>query len=206
MTESDPIRKFSGETLVIASHNAGKVREIAELLAPYVSSFPSVGDLGLPEPEETGDTYLENASLKALAAARGSGHPALADDSGLSVRALNGAPGVHTAPYAERADGTRDFYYGMEKLKGDLGDAEDRGATFNCCLVLAWPDGHTEAVQGQVAGRLDWPPRGEQGFGFDPIFIPEGHSITFGEMDPAAKHAMSHRAVAFRHLIARCFA
>ena len=199
-------RRFSGDRLVIASHNQGKVREIADLLSAYGTAFPSAGELGLPEPEETGRTFVENAVLKAAAAAGGSGLPSLADDSGLAVGALGGRPGIHSARYAERPDGTRDFAFGMEKLRAELGDAEDTSAAFICALALAWPDGHCETVEGRVDGRLSWPARGTLGFGYDPIFIPEGHTRTFGQMPPEEKHGMSHRADAFRKLVARCFA
>lgn len=197
-----PPRHFTGDTLVIASHNKGKVREIAALLAPFAKVFRSAGDLGFDEPEETGDTFAANAELKARAAALASGQVALADDSGLTVPALGGAPGIYSA----RWGGTgKDFGLAMERVNRELGDAADRSAAFVCALSLAWPDGHVETVEGRCAGTLVWPARGTNGFGYDPIFVPDGHSITFGEMDPAAKHAMSHRADAFRKLVDRCF-
>jgi XTP/dITP diphosphohydrolase len=204
-------RRFTEPELVIASHNAGKVREIADLLAPFAVSVTSAGALGLPEPEETGTTFAENAILKARAAADGSGLPSLADDSGFSVAALGGAPGIHAARFAERADGTRDFAWAMEKVHDASAGSGDDGAWFSCALALAWPggaagDGDIEVFEGRVDGTLAWPPRGDRGFGYDPIFVPAGHDLTFGEMDPDAKHAISHRAIAFRKLIDACFA
>jgi XTP/dITP diphosphohydrolase len=194
-------RRFSGDTLVIASHNQGKVREIALLLGAYVAHFPSAGELGLPEPEETEATFIGNAELKAVAAAKGSGLPALADDSGLVVPALGGAPGIYSARWAGPE---KDFALAMRRVRDELGDA-DRSAHFVCALSLAWPDGHVESCEGKVYGRLVFPPRGDRGFGYDPIFIPDGHAITFAEMDPDDKHRMSHRADAFAQLVARCF-
>jgi XTP/dITP diphosphohydrolase len=198
-------RKFEGGKLVVASHNAGKVREIGDLLAPFGIETVSAGELGLEEPEETGDTFRANAELKALAAAKAANLPALADDSGLCVNALNGAPGIYSARWAGPS---KDFEFAMEKLRRGMLEAGpvDVGAHFICGLALAWPDGHIEYFEGRVDGELTWPPRGEKGFGYDPIFIPEGHDITFGEMEPDAKHAMSHRADAFRQLVNACFA
>ena len=198
-------RRFTDRTLVIASHNEGKVREIADLLRPFGVEVLSAGALGLPEPEETGATFRANAALKARPAAAASGLPALADDSGLAVDALGGRPGIASARWAERPDGTRDFRYGMEKLQLELEGEPDRAAHFVCALALAWPDGHSECFEGRVDGRLVWPPRGDRGFGYDPMFLPQGHDITFGEMEPDAKHAISHRADAFRQLVAACF-
>ncbi|MBB4266331.1 RdgB/HAM1 family non-canonical purine NTP pyrophosphatase [Roseospira visakhapatnamensis] len=196
-------RRFTEDTLVVASHNPGKVREIAALLAPFgLARVVAAGDLGLPEPEETGSTFVANADLKARAAATASGHPALADDSGLEVAALDGAPGIYSARWAGPG---KDFAVAMERVRTALGDAPDRAANFICALCLAWPDGHTETFEGTVFGDLVWPPRGDKGFGYDPIFRPTGHAITFAEMDPAAKHAMSHRAAAFNQLVAACF-
>jgi XTP/dITP diphosphohydrolase len=194
-------RRFTGDRLVIASHNKGKVREIALLLGAYVSEFPSAGELGLPEPEETETTFVGNAELKARAAAKGSNLPALADDSGLVVPALNGDPGIYSARWAGP---DKDFAVAMERVRRELGD-KDTSAYFVCALALAWPDGEVEAVEGRVYGRLVFPPRGEKGFGYDPIFIPDGHDITFAEMDPDDKHRMSHRADAFAQLVDRCF-
>jgi XTP/dITP diphosphohydrolase len=195
-------RRFEGGRLVIASHNPGKVREIAELLAPYRVDCVSAGELGLPEPAETGGSFAANASLKALAAAKAAELPALADDSGLVVDALGGAPGVYSARWAGPK---KDFAMAMQRVERQLGPKADRRAHFACALALAWPDGHLECFEGEVQGRLVWPPRGERGFGYDPIFLPEGRSQTFGEMDPAGKHEISHRAAAFRLLVAACF-
>lgn len=200
-------RVFTEDRLVIASHNPGKVREIGDLLAPFRVDVVSAGDLGLPEPEETGETFSANAELKALAAAMGANLPALADDSGLVVSALDGAPGIYSARWAGPA---KDFSVAMarveEELAGQQADGNtDRRAHFTCALSLAWPDGHVETFEGQVHGVMVWPPRGERGFGYDPVFQADGHDITFGEMDPDVKHAISHRAVAFRRLIDACF-
>lgn len=196
-------RRLERDRLVIASHNAGKLTEIAELVAPFGVDAVSAGSLGLPEPEETGATFQANAELKALAAAEGAGLPALADDSGLAVPALGGAPGIHSARWA---GSERDFARAMARVQEALGVSEDRSAYFVCALALAWPDGHRECFEGRVDGTLVWPPRGQRGFGYDPIFLPEGEPLTFGEMEPARKHAMSHRAQAFAKLVAACLA
>ena len=195
-------RKFTGDTLVIASHNKGKVREIADLLGAYVAHFPSAGDLNLAEPEETETTFIGNAELKARAAATASGLPALADDSCLVVPALGGAPGIYSARWAGP---DKDFTVAMKRVETELGH-RDPAAYFVCALSLAWPDGHMESVEGRVHGRLVFPGRGTKGFGYDPIFIAEGRDITFAEMDPDDKHRISHRADAFAQLVARCFA
>jgi XTP/dITP diphosphohydrolase len=195
-------RSFTGDTLVIASHNKGKVREIAELLGAHVTHFPSAGDLDLAEPEETETSFIGNAKLKACAAATASGLPALADDSGLVVPALGGAPGIYSARWAGP---DKDFSVAMKRVETELGE-RDPAAYFVCALSLAWPDGHTESVEGRVHGRLTFPGRGEKGFGYDPIFIAEGCDITFAEMDPDKKHSISHRADAFAQLVVRCFA
>jgi XTP/dITP diphosphohydrolase len=195
-------RRFSESRLVIASHNPGKVREIGELLRPFEVEAVSAAVLGLPEPEETGLSFAENAAIKARAAAEAAGLPALADDSGLVVAALGGAPGIHSARWAGPE---RDFTLAMTRVERELRDAEDRGAAFICALCLAWPDGETASFEGRVAGQILWPPRGSRGFGYDPIFRPEGESETFGEMEPERKHAMSHRARAFVQLIEAVF-
>jgi XTP/dITP diphosphohydrolase len=187
-----------GDKLVIASHNKGKVAEFRDLLAPLGVALVSAGELGLPEPEETGDSFIANAKLKAIAIAEGSGLPALADDSGLEVEALSGAPGIYSARWAGNP---RDFYAAMAKVEEELAaknalEPAPR-ANFTCMLCLAAPGGDAECYEGKVFGHLTFPPRGTKGFGYDPIFIADGHSITFGEMDPAEKHRMSHRAVAF---------
>lgn len=185
--------------LVIASHNEGKVAEIRELLAPHGVEVVSAGELGLDEPEETGDSFLENALLKARAAAATSGLAALADDSGLAVPALGGAPGIRSARWAGP---NRDFKAAMARLEREMAGKADRRATFVCVLALAAPDGATQCFEGRVDGHLSFPPRGTHGFGYDPVFVPEGHAETFGEMDPARKTAMSHRARAFAKLLA----
>ncbi|MQP64072.1 RdgB/HAM1 family non-canonical purine NTP pyrophosphatase [Niveispirillum sp. SYP-B3756] len=198
-------RQFTGDTLVIATHNKGKVPEIAALLKDYVAKFPSAGELGLAEPEETESTYIGNAALKARAAAIASGLPALADDSGVSVAGLDGAPGIYSARWAGPG---KDFTLAMERVQRELEAATDRKgdrAAFICALALAWPDGHVEAVEGRLDGTLTFPPRGGRGFGYDPIFTPDGYTITCGEMDPAEKQAISHRADAFRKLKILCF-
>lgn len=195
-------RRFQGGRLVIASHNQGKVREIADLLAPLGAEIVSAGDLNLPEPEETGVTFSENAALKARAAALASGLPALADDSGLAVPALGGAPGIHSARYAKQAGG---FEQAMDRLWRNLPEGADRSAYFICALAIAWPDGTCDLYEGRVDGTLVWPIRGQNGFGFDPIFQPLGHDLTFGEMEARAKHAISHRADAFAKLVIGAF-
>jgi XTP/dITP diphosphohydrolase len=195
-------RHFEGNRLVLASHNRGKVREIADLLRPFAVDVVAAGELGLPEPEETGETFIANAELKALAAAEGSGLPALADDSGLVVPALAGAPGIYSARWAGP---DKDFRGAMQRVENSLADTDDRRAYFACALCLAWPDGRRETFEGVVHGHLVFPPRGERGFGYDPIFVADGHDITFGETDPDQKHRISHRADAFRKLVSACF-
>lgn len=202
------MRRFTSNKLVIASHNAGKIREISVLLEPFDVSVIPASDLGLAEPEESEDNFAGNARIKAHYAASNSGLPALSDDSGIQVDALDGAPGVYTADWAETDTG-RDFRMAMTKV-WDLLEKKDapkpRTARFCCTLCLAWPDGHDEIFAGTVEGRVVWPMRGGLGFGFDPVFQPNGETETFGEMDPAKKHAMSHRADAFTKLVAGCFA
>jgi XTP/dITP diphosphohydrolase len=195
---------LAGETLVIATHNPGKLREIAELIEPFGIDVVSASKLGLPEPEETGATFAENAALKAHAAAAGSGHPALADDSGLAVAALEGAPGIHSARWAGP---NKDFAAAMARVERELETAgvENRHAAFVCALCLAYPDGRERAFEGRIEGRLTWPPRGDRGFGYDPMFLAEGYEITFGEMEPAEKHKISHRARAFARLVRETF-
>jgi XTP/dITP diphosphohydrolase len=195
-------RLWSGGQLVIASHNEGKVREIGDLLAPFGAEVISAAMLGLPEPEETGLTFAANALLKAHAAAALSGLPALADDSGLAVAALDGAPGIYSARWAGPK---KDFALAMQTIEEKMRGKSDRRAAFHCALALAWPDGHAEILEGRVEGILVWPPRGNQGFGYDPVFQADGQTLTFGEMAPDDKHAISHRAIAFQQLVARCF-
>ena len=199
-------RAFAEPKLIVASHNKGKLVEIADLLSRFAVETVGADALGLPEPEETGDTFIANAELKALAAATKAGLPALSDDSGLAVDALDGAPGIYSARWAETANG-RDFDFAMHKIEMALHQKGDvpRTARFICALTLAWPDGHVESFEGKVEGTLVWPMRGKNGFGYDPIFLPFGGDMTFGEMEPAAKHAMSHRADAFAQLVDACF-
>ena len=205
-------RRIGSGKLVIATHNAGKLKEISALLAPYGAECISAGALGLPEPEETGTTFVENALLKARAAAQGSGIVSLADDSGLSVAALDGRPGVYTADWAERqwfeGDPGRDWYMAMGKVEGMLqqkGSDVDRSCAFHCVLALAWPDGEHAVYEGTAPGTLTWPPRGTMGFGYDPVFKPNGREHPFAELDPSEKHAISHRADAFAKLVAEQF-
>jgi XTP/dITP diphosphohydrolase len=193
-------RPFTGDRLVIASHNQGKVEEISGLLAPFAINTISATALGIAEPEETGDSFEANAALKAKAAADASGLPVIADDSGLVVPALGGAPGIYSARWAGPA---KDFRIAMERVHHELGD-QDRSARFVAVLAVAWPDGDLELFRGEVAGKLVWPPRGEGGFGYDPMFVPEGGLATFGEINPAQKHRISHRARAFAKLVDGC--
>jgi XTP/dITP diphosphohydrolase len=197
-------RLSRGEKIAIATHNAGKLREVAALLAPHGIEVIGAGALGLPEPEETETSFLGNARIKAHAAARAAGMPALSDDSGFSVAALDGAPGVYTADWAMRPEGGRDYALAMGKVHDLAKHAVDRAAWFTCALVLAWPDGHEEGFEGKAEGAWAWPPRGAHGFGYDPMFVPQGRLETFGEMDPAEKHRISHRAAAFALLAAAC--
>jgi len=201
---SQALRRLAPGKLVIASHNAGKVREIRELLGPYGMEPVSAAELDLPEPEETGTSFFANAEMKARSAADLSGLVALADDSGLCVEALGGDPGVYTANWAETADGTRDWLMAMEKVEAKLqalGPEVSRAAHFVCTLALAWPDGHVNWFEGRVDGALTWPPRGTMGFGYDPVFVPLGSSLTFAELDPAEKKRLSHRSRAFDKLV-----
>lgn len=197
-------RKLDPGKLIIASHNAGKVREIDALLKPFGIEAVSAGALGLADPEETEITFAGNAAIKARAAAHDGQLPALSDDSGLCVEALGGAPGIYSARWAGEP---RDFSMAMEKVRKALieADTENYAAHFVCSLCLAWPDGHEEIFEGAVHGALSFPPRGDLGFGYDPIFVPKGDTRTFGEIEPEEKHAMSHRARAFRRLVEACF-
>ena len=211
------MRKLDTKTIVVASHNAGKIREIRDLIGPLGFQAKSAADLKFEEPDETGTTYEENARIKALASAMASGLPALSDDSGLAVDALDGAPGVYTANWAEREDGSRDFAMAMDKLEKALEEKgaktpDQRTGRFVSVLCLAWPDGHTELFRGEVEGHIVWPPRGNLGFGYDPVFKPLGYDVTFGEMPAEAKHgwkpgdaeALSHRARAFKLFVETC--
>jgi XTP/dITP diphosphohydrolase len=206
-------RRLEGNRLVIATHNAGKLKEIGALLAPYGIECISAGEIGLPEPDETGTTFVENALLKARAAAVAAQLPALADDSGLSVAALAGRPGVYTADWAERqwfeGNPGRDWYMAMGKVEGllcELGPDADRSCWFSCVLAIAWPDGESAVYEGRIDGNYAWPPRGMLGFGYDPVFVPQGHDRTFAQLPPEEKHRMSHRADAFAKLVADQFA
>lgn len=207
------VRKLKDDKLVIASHNEGKVREIRELLASFPFEIVSAAELGLPEPEETGSTFIENSEIKARAAAAASGLPSLSDDSGFCVWALDGEPGVMSARWAGPG---KDFSVAMDRIHELMQDPEARedgpSAWFACALTLAWPDGHVETFEGTIDGEFVWPPRGDQGFGYDPVFQPKGHSRTFGEMAPEEKHSwapgkdpgLSHRARAFNQLVLAC--
>jgi len=211
------MRKLDTKTIVVASHNAGKIREIQDLIGPLGFTAKSAAELNFIEPDETGTTFEENARIKALASASAANMPALSDDSGLVVDALGGDPGVYTANWAETADGTRDFAMAMQKVETALEKAgaakpEQRTARFVSVLCLAWPDGHTELFRGEVEGTVVWPPRGTQGFGYDPVFQPRGYDTTFGEMSAEEKHgwkpgdaqALSHRARAFKVFVEAC--
>ncbi len=195
-------RHFDDGKLIVASHNPGKVREIRELLAPFKVDVSSAADLNLPEPEETGDSFIANAKLKAVVAATAAKLPALADDSGLSVEVLGGAPGIYSARWAGPE---KDFTAAMKRIEREIDGGDNRRAQFVCALALAWPNRHFEIFKGAVAGTLEFPPRGAKGFGYDPIFVADGHTVTFAEMEPETKHAISHRADAFRQLVAACF-
>ncbi len=205
-------RKLGSGSLVIATHNTGKLKEISALLEPHGLNCISAGSLGLPEPAETGKTFVENALIKARSASEASGMVALADDSGLSVDALGGRPGVYTADWAERqwfeGEPGRDWYMAMGKVEGLLtenGPDTPRDAAFHCVLALVWPDGEHAVYEGLAPGSLSWPPRGTMGFGYDPVFVPEGSELTFAELDPEQKHRISHRADAFAKLVADQF-
>ncbi|MDH6230628.1 XTP/dITP diphosphohydrolase [Mesorhizobium soli] len=205
------MRILTEREIVVASHNEGKLREFADLMAPFGFKAKSAKEFGLPEPDETGTTFEENAAIKALAAATATGLPALSDDSGLCVDALDGQPGVYTANWAEKADGSRDFGMAMQRTEDAMNEvgahsSDKRSGRFVAVICVAWPDGHTEYFRGEAEGQLVWPPRGEKGFGYDPVFLPEGFEKTFGEMTADEKHgwkpgqetALSHRARAFQ--------
>ena len=210
------MRRLETKTIVVASHNAGKIAEIRDLIGPLGFEARSAADLAFAEPDETGTTFEENAAIKALASAQAAGIPALSDDSCLVVDAHGGAPGVYTANWAEREDGSRDFAMAMQKVEDALTEkgapGDERTARFVSVLCLAWPDGHTEFFRGEVEGKVVWPPRGTKGFGYDPVFQPEGHERTFGEMSADEKHgwkpgeaeALSHRARAFKRFVETC--
>lgn len=192
----------AGSKIVLASHNKGKLAELADLLRPYQVEIVSAGTLGLPEPEETAPDFAGNARIKALAAAKASGLPAFSDNSGFCAAALGGEPGVLSARWGGPE---KDFAKAMALVNERVGDSADRRAWFVAALCLAWPDDHTETFVGQVDGTMVWPPRGDKGFGYDPMFVAEGRTQTFGEMEPDAKHAISHRARAFAQVMKSCF-
>lgn len=200
-------RKFDGDTLLVATHNKGKLEEMAHLLTPFGVKVVGAGEMNLPEPVETEDTFVGNARIKAHAAAKAIGLPALADDSGITIDGLNGAPGVYTADWAETGNG-RDFLMAMTRAHNELeaiNAPHPRTAQFRCTLVLAWPDGHDEVFEGVAPGHLVWPIRGKDGFGYDPMFVPSGHDITFAEMDRWEKNKISHRAKAVEQFVKGCF-
>ena len=200
-------RKFSGDRLLVATHNAGKLTEISEILAPHGVAVVGAGDMDLPEPDETENTFVGNARIKAHAAAQATGLPALADDSGITIDALDGAPGVYTADWAETGNG-RDFMMAMTRANDEItamGADAPRTAQFRCTLVIAWPDGHDEVFEGVMPGSLVWPIRGEGGFGYDPMFMPNGYDITCAEMDKTEKNKISHRGRALAKFVAGCF-
>ncbi|MGR3636759.1 MAG: RdgB/HAM1 family non-canonical purine NTP pyrophosphatase [Shimia sp.] len=201
------IRKFEGDQLLIATHNAGKLAEITEILAPHGVSVVGAGDMDLPEPDETEDSFVGNARIKAHAAAKATGLPALSDDSGITIDALDGAPGVYTADWAETGN-ERDFMKAMTRANDEIiakGSDAPRSAQFRCTLVLAWPDGHDEVFEGVMPGDLVWPIRGEGGFGYDPMFMPEGYDVTCAEMPKEEKNQISHRGQALQAFLAGCF-
>lgn len=200
-------RKFAGDTLLVATHNKGKLEEVTHLLGPFGVKIVGAAEMDLPEPEETEDTFVGNARIKAHAAAKAAGLPALSDDSGITIDALDGAPGVYTADWAETGDG-RDFLMAMTRANNELetkNAPHPRYAQFRCTLVLAWPDGHDEVFQGVAPGHLVWPIRGKDGFGYDPMFVPKGHEVTFAEMDRWEKNKISHRGLAVKQFVAACF-
>ncbi|RBW55080.1 RdgB/HAM1 family non-canonical purine NTP pyrophosphatase [Ruegeria sp. A3M17] len=200
-------RKFDGDRLLVATHNKGKLEEMTHLLEAFGVTVVGAAEMNLPEPEETEDTFVGNAQIKAHAAAQATGLPALSDDSGITIDALDGAPGVYTADWAETGNG-RDFLMAMTRAHDELEAAQapyPRTAQFRCTLVLAWPDGHDEVFEGAMPGQLVWPIRGENGFGYDPMFQPDGHDVTCAEMIPAEKHKISHRGRAVNAFVQGCF-
>jgi XTP/dITP diphosphohydrolase len=198
-------RKFTGDELVVATHNHGKLRELRELFGHRVKKLSAASDYGIEAPAETGTTFLENALIKAQTVAQATGKPALADDSGICIDALGGAPGVYSADWAEEEGKPRDFYKAMQRVHDEMGGNANKKAHFVSCLVLAWPDGHYEAVEGHAHGTVTWPPRGDKGFGYDPVFVPDGDNRTYGEMSADEKNTTNHRAVSFKKLLAKCF-
>jgi len=200
-----PPRKFDAEELVVASHNPGKLKELRELFGDRVKKLTNAADYGLDSPAETGTTFIENALIKAQYVAEKTGKVAISDDSGLCVNALDGAPGVYSADWAEEEGKPRDFRMAAEKIHRAMAGNPDTAAHYVSCLVLAWPDGHFEAVEGYAHGNITWPPRGNNGFGYDPIFVPKGDTRTYGEMTPEEKNETNHRADSFRKMLAKCF-
>jgi XTP/dITP diphosphohydrolase len=201
------MRKFAGDKILVATHNAGKLQEITEILAPHGVSVVGAAEMDLPEPEETEDTFVGNARIKAHAAAQATCLPALSDDSGITIDALDGAPGVYTADWAETGSG-RDFMIAMTRANDEItakGPDAPRSAQFRCTLVLAWPDGHDEVFEGVMPGNLVWPIRGEHGFGYDPMFMPDGYDITCAEMEKEEKNRISHRGRAVQAFLKGCF-
>ena len=196
------MRKLIEKKIVLATHNIGKVKEMQTILAPFGITVLSADDLSLTEPEETGKTFIENARIKAVSAAKEAGLPALGDDSGLCVHALDNRPGIYSARYNEpKKNGVM---YAMERLNAELGKAKDRSAHFSCAVVIAWPDGDTEEFEGRVNGFLRWPVKGENGFGYDPMFVPDGYSLSFAELPPSEKNKISHRARALKQFTDNC--
>lgn len=196
------MRKLIEKKIVLATHNIGKVKEMQAMLDPFGITVLSADDLKLSEPEENGKTFIENAKIKALCAAKEANMPALADDSGLCVHALDNRPGIYSARYNEpKKNG---FMYAMEKLNEELSDQKDRSAHFSCAIVIAWPDGQTEEFEGKVNGTLCWPPKGEKGFGYDPMFVPDGYQLSFAELPAEEKNKISHRARALKLFTDHC--
>jgi len=198
-------RKFSDKELIVATHNQGKLAEIKDYLGNYLETLYSANDLELDDPEETEDTFEGNAMLKALAAAKATGRIALADDSGFAVDVLGGAPGIYSARWAEQEDGTRNFEQAMIDVNEQTKDQDNKNAKFVCVIALAWPDGHCETARGEITGQIIWPPRGDKGFGYDPMFMPDGTTQTFAEISPDEKRADSHRTRAIKGIVEKCF-
>jgi XTP/dITP diphosphohydrolase len=199
------MRLFEEPKLLIATHNQGKLREIATVLGPLQILTVSAASLNLEEPEETGATFIENAKLKALAGMKATGLPCLADDSGLVIPALNGQPGIYSARWARTPDGTTDFAQAIHRIAQEMADKQDYSAHFVCALTLVWPDGFDVTIEGKAYGHLTFPAQGNKGFGYDPIFIPEGHCATYAQMPPEQKQRISHRAIAIQKMIRECF-
>jgi len=202
MTSKKQFRKFEEKVLFVASHNQGKVFEIKDLLTPLDIKVSEISEINSIPPDENGSSFIENAIIKALSSARLSNSVSIADDSGLAINALNGEPGIHSSRWAGHE---RNFALAINKIAEKLSNTKDMSAKFVCALCLAWPDGHCESFQGEINGSLTFPPKGSNGFGYDPIFIPDGYNLTFGQLDPSKKKAISHRALAFNQLLQNCF-